>query len=102
MCRMMTFNWGINQKLKTKVIREGEPIKYQDTALWDMQYHSILGWAKDLLKFKYLQELWVFTEKWHHQSTEAKKLGASQENWKNNFVGLHAMTSTQKKIEART
>ena len=77
-------------------------MKYQDTALWDMQYHSILGWAKNLLKFKYLQELWVFTEKWHHQSTEAKKLGASQENWKNNFVGLHAMSSTQKKIEART
>ena len=72
-------------------------MKYQDTALWDMQYHSISGWAKNLLKFKYLQELWVFIEKWHHQSTETEKLGAFRENWKNNFVGLHAMSSAQRK-----
>ena len=47
--------------------------------------------------FKYLQELWVFIEKWHHQSTEAKKQGAFKENWKNNFVSLHAMSSAQRK-----
>ena len=51
--------------------------------------------------FKYLQELWVFIEKWYHQSTEAKKQEAIKENWKNNFVGLHAMSSARKKIEAR-
>ena len=45
--------------------------------------------------FEYLQELWVFKEKWHHQSTEAKKPGASKENWKNNFVEIHAMSSAQ-------
>ena len=27
-------------------------MKYQDTALWDIQYHSISGWAKNLLKFQ--------------------------------------------------
>ena len=47
--------------------------------------------------FKYLQELWVFIEKWYHQSTEAKKQEAIKENWKNNFVSLHAMSSAQRK-----
>ena len=46
--------------------------------------------------FKYLQELWVFIEKWYHQSTEAKKQEAIKENWKNNFVGLRAMSSAQR------
>ena len=46
--------------------------------------------------FKYLQELWVFIEKWYHQSTEAKKQEAIKENWKNNFVSLHAMSSAQR------
>ena len=77
MCRMMTFNWGINHKLKIKVIREGEPIKYQDTALWDMKYHSILGWAKNLLKLKYLQELCIFTREVappEYRSKEARSI----------------------------
>ena len=46
--------------------------------------------------FKYLQELWVFIEKWYHQSTEAKKQEAIKENWKNNFVGLRAMSSAHR------
>ena len=52
---------------------------------------------KTYSNFKYLQELWVFIEKWHHQSTEAKKQETIKENWKNNFVSLHAMSSAQRK-----
>ena len=69
-------------------------MKYQDTALWDMQYHSISGWAKNLLNF--LKQKMV---SWYHRSTEAKKLGAFREERKNDFVSLHAMTSAQRKSE---
>ena len=69
-------------------------MKYQDTALWDMQYHSISGWAKNLLNF-----LKQKMENWHHRSTGAKKLGAFREERKNDFVSLHAMSSALRKSE---
>ena len=67
-------------------------MKYQDTALWDIQYHSISGWAKNLLKFQ-IQKI----EKWHHKSTGAQEQGAIREGRKKDFVSLHSMTSAKRK-----
>ena len=47
-------------------------MKYQDTALWDMQYHSISGWAKNLLKFQKTENRELAPQE--HRSTGARSI----------------------------